>query len=40
MRQLLRLLQLNLFDKRGWMALFRGDPPDGKQHDVNQMKLI
>ena len=40
MQQLLRLLQLNLFDKRDLMALLRGDPPDGRLPDVNQMKLI
>ncbi len=40
MQQLLRLLQLNLFDKRDLMALLRGDPPDDGFPDVNQMKLI
>ena len=40
MQQLLRLLQLNLFDKRDLMALLRGDPPDGRLPDANQMKLI
>lgn len=40
MQQLLRLLQLNLFDKRDLMALLRGDPPDDGLPDVNQMKLI
>jgi putative transposase len=27
MQQILRLLQLNLFEKRDLMALLRGDPP-------------
>jgi hypothetical protein len=40
MQQLLRLLQLNLFDKRDLMALLRGDPPDSRLPDANQMKLI
>ena len=40
MQQLLRLLQLNLFDKRDLMALFRGNPPDDGLPDTNQMKLI
>ena len=40
MQQLLRLLQLNLFDKRDLMALLRGDPPDNGLPDANQMKLI
>jgi putative transposase len=40
MQQLLRLLQLNLFDKRDLMALLRGDPPDDGLPDANQMKLI
>lgn len=40
MQQLLRLLQLNLFDKRDLMALLRGDPPDDRLPDINQMNLI
>ena len=40
MQQLLRLLQLNWFDKRDLMALLRGDPPDDGLLDVNQMNLI
>jgi len=40
MQQLLRLLQLNLFDKRDLMALLRGDPPDDRLPDANQMALI
>jgi IS4 transposase len=39
-QQLLRLLQLNLFDKRDLMALLRGDTPDSGLPDINQMKLI
>jgi putative transposase len=40
MQQLLRLLQLNLFEKRDLMALLRGDPPDARLSDANQMALI
>jgi len=40
MQQILRLLQLNLFEKRGLMALLRGDPPDDKLPDINQMVLL
>ena len=40
MQQLLRLLQLNLFDKRDLMSLLRGDPPEDRLPDVNQMILI
>jgi hypothetical protein len=40
MQQLLRLLQLNLFDKRDLMALLRGDPPDDRLLDINEMNLI
>jgi putative transposase len=40
MQQLLRLLQLNLFDKRDLMALLRGDTPDDGLPDANQMSLI
>ena len=40
MQQLLRLLQLNLFDKRDLMALLRGDPPDAGLPDINQINLI
>ncbi len=39
-QQILRLLQTNLFEKRDLMALLRGDPPGGKQPDVNQMVLL
>ena len=40
MQQILRLLQLNLFEKRDLMALLRGDPPRNNQHAVNQMALL
>jgi putative transposase len=40
MQQILRLLQLNLFEKRGLLALLRGDPPDDKLPDINQMVLL
>ncbi len=39
-QQILRLLQLNLFEKRDLMALLRGDPPCGKQPNTNQMALL
>jgi len=37
MQQLLRLLQLNLFEKSDLMALLRGDPPNDGLPDVNRM---
>ena len=40
MQQILRLLQLNLFEKRDMMALLRGDPPRNSQLDINQMVLL
>ncbi len=40
MQQILRLLQLNLFEKRDLMALLRGDPPIDKKININQMGLI
>ena len=40
MQQILRLLQLNLFEKRDLMALLRGDPVHDKQHDASQMALM
>jgi putative transposase len=39
-QQILRLLQLNLFEKRDLMALLRGDPLCDKQSDINQMALL
>ncbi len=40
MQQILRLLQLNLFEKRDLMALLRGDPPRDQQFAINQMVLL
>lgn len=40
MQQILRLLQLNLFEKRDLMALLRGDPTNDRQLDTNQMVLL
>jgi putative transposase len=40
MQQVLRLLQLNLFEKRDLMALLRGDPPGNQQVAINQMALL
>jgi len=40
MQQILRLLQLNLFERRGLMALLRGDPVPGRSNDINQMVLL
>ncbi|MFT6476511.1 MAG: putative transposase [Zhongshania aliphaticivorans] len=40
MQQILRLLQLNLFDKRDLMALLRGAPSNDRLPDINQLKLI
>ena len=40
MQQILRLLQLNLFEKRDLMALLRGDPLRDNQADINQMALL
>jgi len=39
-QQILRLLQLNLFEKRDLMALLRGDPPDNRQSNINQLALL
>ena len=40
MQQILRLFQLNLFEKRDLMALLRGDPPQDKRTAINQMALL
>jgi IS4 transposase len=40
MQQILRLLQLNLFEKRDLMALLRGDRLRDKLIDINQMVLV
>jgi putative transposase len=39
MQQILRVLQLNLFEKRDLMALLRGDPPREPVINPNQMLL-
>jgi len=39
-QQILRLLQLNLFEKRDLMALLRGDSPDTRQPNINQLVLL
>lgn len=40
MQQILRLLQLNLFEKRDMMALLRGDPPPHTIIDPNQLVML
>ena len=40
MQQILRLLQLNLFEKRDLMALLRGDPVCNNQAAINQLALL
>ena len=40
MQQILRLLQLNLFEKRNLIALLRGDPSRDRQFAINQMALL
>ena len=40
MQQILRLLQLNLFEKRDLMALLRGDPPQLEKDNPNQLVLL
>lgn len=40
MQQILRLLQLNLFEKRDMMALLRGDPPPHIIMDPNQLVML
>jgi len=40
MQQILRLLQLNLFEKRDLLQLLRGDPPPGFRLDHQQMVLL
>jgi hypothetical protein len=40
MQQILRLLQLNLFEKRDMMALLRGVPPPDTLADPNQMVML
>jgi len=40
MQQILRLLQLNLFEKRDLIALLRDDPPPDREDAVNQLALL
>jgi Transposase DDE domain/Domain of unknown function (DUF4372) len=40
MQQILRLLQLNLFEKRDMIALLRGGPPRAVGININQMALL
>ena len=40
MQQILRLLQLNLFEKRDLMALLRGDPLHDNRTVINQTALL
>ena len=40
MQQMLRILQLNLFEKRDLMALLKGDPIIDVQRDLRQMVLV
>ncbi len=40
MQQILRLLQINLFEKRDLMALLRGNPLRENQPAINQMALL
>jgi putative transposase len=40
LQQILRLLQLNLFEKRDLMALLRGHPPPDHRPSINQMALL
>jgi len=39
-QQILRLLQLKLFEKRDLIALFKGGPPCDNKPDINQMVLL
>ena len=40
LQQMIRLLQMNLFEKRDLMALLRGDPPDRNYVNPNQLLLV
>ena len=40
MRQILQLLQINLFEKRDLYTLLRGDPPDKKTVSSNQLAFL
>lgn len=40
LQQMVRVLQMNLFEKRDLMALLRGDPPDRAMINTHQMNLL
>jgi putative transposase len=40
MRQILQLLQINLFEKRDLYTLLRGDPPDNNWVNTNQLAFL
>lgn len=40
LQQILRILQLNLCEKRDLMTLLRGDPPINHQVNTNQLGLL
>ncbi len=40
MQQILRLLQINLFEKRDLMALLRGDPVNDRPPNIHQLALL
>ena len=40
MRQILQLLQINLFEKRDLYTLLRGTPPDAHFGDTNQLAFL
>jgi len=40
MQHILRLLQLNLLEKRDMMALLRGDPVPNRRPNINQIALL
>ncbi len=40
MQQILRLLQLNLFEKRDLHALLFGDPPNNEYDSTTQLALL
>ena len=40
LQQMIRLLQMNLFEKRDLMALLRGEPPDRIYVNPNQLLLV
>ena len=40
LQKMIRLLQMNLFEKRDLMALLRGDPPDRNYINPNQLLLV